>query len=218
MTITEALDYVKKFHQEDASLRPNWSDLELYKLFEAKSNECLSLIGLVEGKDTSTVSVIAQADYNYPSNYIRIRRVRYANVALKYLDFRQFEARQPTGVAPSGTPREWTQWNNVITLFPTPVVASDVITIYGEKQQSAITGTSSTLDTPAVFHHALCEAVIGEMFAKDLNQAMAQMYMLKWQNVHIPAMRKFSARRRRVGLPTTVIDVDSSMETEHGLI
>jgi hypothetical protein len=220
MTITEALDYVKNILNETAAEQPNWTDAELYKLFEAKSNEAVTVLGLIEGKDTATTVVSGTADYNYPSNFLRIRRVRYDGIPLKYLDFRRFETRTPSGVAPTGTPREFTLWNNVITLIPTPSFSSGtpVLTIYGDKYQSSITGTSSTLDIPAVFHPALCDAVLAEMFSKDLNAAFSQRYEQKWQQVHKPAMREFAKQRRRTGQSITVIDADSNLETEFGVV
>jgi hypothetical protein len=219
MTITEALDYVKRILNEDGAAQPNWSDLELYKLFEAKSNEAISVIGLIEARDTSTVVVDGTASYSYPTNFIRVRRVWYNGVPLKYLDFRRFESRQPSGTAPEGTPREFSLWNNVIYLTPTPSFSvTPTLTVFGEKQQSTISDSSSTLDVPSVFHHALCDAVLSEMFAKDLNAQMANMYAQKWLNVHLPAMERFAKQRRRTGLPITVIDADSNLETELGVV
>lgn len=217
MTITEAITYVKRLHNEDGATQSNWSDNELYQLFFAKSQEVCAILGLIEATATDT-SVASQSDYNYPTNFIRIRRVRYNGQGLKYIPFREYEARASSGTAPEGTPREWTTWNNVITLMPTPNTSSDTITFYGEKQQSAISDSTGTLDIPAVFHPALCDAVIAEMFAKDLNTGMMQFYSNKWLNVHIPAMKEFAKRRRRVGGPITVADADSVLESDWGVI
>lgn len=217
MTLTEAITYVKRLHNEDGAVQSNWSDAELYQLFYAKSQEVCSLIGLIEGS-TTTTSTSGTADYAYPTDYIRIRRVRYNGQGLKYIPFRNFEARASSGTAPSGTPREWTAWNNTISLMPTPSTSSDTITIFGEKQQSTISGPSSTLDIPEVFHPALCEAVLVDMFAKDLNQGMMSFYSNKWFNFHIPAMKEFAKRRRRVAGPITVADAESNLETDWGVI
>src|SRR3954468_23833199 len=112
MTITEAITYVRNLHNELNAETPFWSDAELYKLFEAKSNEVLTTIGLIEARDQSMVTTASTSDYAYPTNFVRIRRIRVNGIGIKYLNFRQFEARQPQGVAPSGTPREFTLWNN----------------------------------------------------------------------------------------------------------
>jgi len=218
MLTTDVLNYCRAMMNEESALTPNWSDAELLRIIEKKANECLSLIGLVEIKSTTTVSVAGQADYNYPTNMVRIRRIWYAGQPLKYLDFRQFEARKPQGIAPTGTPREFGLFNSVITLMPTPTVSSDTITIYGEGQQTPLTSTSVQLDIPSLFHGAICDGVIAEMFAKDLNAGFADRYNQKWNEFHLPAMRDYAKRGRRRGLPHVVADADRLLETEFGVI
>lgn len=218
MTVTEVLDYVKRIMTETVAQTPNWSDTELYSILERKCNEVLGVIGLIEGTDSTLTSVISQGDYTIPSTFTNIRRVYYANQPLKYLNRRQYESRLPSGISPSGTPREWTMWGNTLTLTPTPSVASDVIKILGEKLQSSITSSSSTIDLPPVFHGALCDAMLIDMFIKDLNSNLATFYQNKWTQFHVPMMKEFAKRRRRRGVPTVVIDADSVMETEFGII
>jgi hypothetical protein len=218
MTVTEILDYVKRLQTENVAQTPFWSDLELYSLLERKCNEVLGIIGLIEGKDTSLTSTSGTQDYTIPTGFVNLRRVYYNGQPLKYLNFRQFESRSPSGTAPSGTPREWTMWGSLISLVPTPSVSSDTITVYGEKTQSSITSSSSTVDIPAVFHGALCDAMLADMFVKDLNGNMATFYQNKWIQFHVPMMKEFAKRRRRRGLPTVVIDADSVLETEFGII
>jgi len=217
MTVTDVLNYVRRHHNEENAQTPNWSDAELYQLIEAKCNEVISVIGLIEGKDTSTTTVNGTSDYAYPTNFVRIRRVWFDGLPLKYVGFRQYESRRPTGVATTGTPREFLLWNNTISLIPTPSSAV-TLTIFGEKKQSAITDATGTIDIPALFHHAICDALISEMYMKDENSGAARFYQDKWLNVHIPAMKEYVKRRRRRGLPGTVIDTDSVQETEFGVI
>lgn len=217
MTITEAVEYVQRMQNEEGATQGNWSTAELYQLFYAKSCEAAEK-GIIEGIDTSLTTVAAQADYTIPSSMIRVRRVWVDGLPMKYLDFRRRESRMPTGVAPSGDPREFALFANTITLLPTPSTSSLQITLYGEKVQSAITSTSSTLEVPALFHYALCDGVLAEMFSKDLNAQMASKYEQRWYQVHLPKMEKYAKQRRRVGLPTSVIDADSNLETEFGVV
>jgi hypothetical protein len=217
MTTSDVLNYCKAMMNEEGAITPNWSDTELFRIVEKKCNEALSFLGLVDTK-TTTLSVAGQADYNYPTNMIRIRRIWYSGMGLKYITIRQYESRQPGGIAPSGTPREFTLYNNVITLTPVPSVSNDTITIFGESQQTSITSSSVSIDIPSVFHGAICDGVISEMFAKDLNSGFYDRFNNKWNDIHIPSMREFARRRRRRGLPTTVIDSDSLLETEFGVI
>lgn len=214
MTITEAVDYVRRLHNAESD--NNWSDAEIYALFQAKANECLSVIGLNESTAT-TVSVAGTADYAYPSGAVHIRRVLYSGQALKRISFKQYQARVVSGTAPSGTPREYTLWNNTITMVPVPDTSADTITIYSENQQSSITSSSSTLDVPEVLHQALCDGVLWMMFAKDLNAQFMSAFLNRW-NEHKISMREFVKRRRRTGTAATIVDTDSSLETEFGVI
>lgn len=215
MTVTEAVTYCRNLH--NALNDTNWSDTEIYALLQAACMEAVSTLGLIEAQ-TTTTSVSGTQTINFPTDYIRIRRIRYNAIGLKYINFRQYEARVPLGTTPNGTPREWTQWNNVIYMLPIPANNGDTIYIFGEKQQSAITSSSSTLDIPTVFHPAVCDKVIGEMFAKDLNANMARMYLERWTGSHLPSMKTFAKQRRRVGAPTVVTDADTALETDFGII
>jgi len=218
MTITEMLDYLRRFHNEENAVTPNWSNPELFALMQARANECLSIIGLQEAIDSTLTTTAGTNQYTTPSGVLRIRRLYVDNQPLKYVTWRQFEARQPQGTAPSGTPTEWSQFAGSLFLTPTPSTSSLVIKLFCEKQQSAITSTSSTIDVPEVFHYALADGILADMFAKDLNTAMVSHFGGKFENTHKPAMREFAKRRKRIGSPITVVDADSLVETEWGLV
>jgi len=199
----------------NATSDTNWSDSEIYSLLQARSNEALRIIGLKEAIDTTT-SVASTQAYAYPTNAVVIRRVLYSGRDLVELSFRQWAQRKVTGTTPSGSPREFVLWNSNIYLIPVPSASGDTITIYSEKQQSAITSASSTIDVPEILHGALADGVIGMMFAKDLNAQMAAYFEGRWTNAHIPAMREFQVRKRRGYKAFIVGDVDSTLETELG--
>lgn len=215
MTITEFVDYVRNMH--NATSDSNWSDSEIYQLCKAKANEVLSLIGLVEATDT-TVSVASTQAYAYPTSAIVIRRVLYSGKALKRLSFREWEARKVSGTNPTGTPSEYVLWNNQILMVPTPTASADTITIYSEKEQSAISSASSTIDLPTVLHGRLAEGVISLMYAKDLNPSMATFFENRWDNVHLPAFREFKLRRREGYGAFMVADSDTALNTDFGVI
>lgn len=217
MTITQALTYVLNMFNEASATTPNWGTSELYQLFENRSNMVLSKVGLVEAKDTSNTSIAGTQTIAFPTNFLKIRRVWYNGVPLKLIGFREFESRMPTGVMPSGTPREMLIWQQTIYMAPIPINTGDPITIYGEKQQSTITSASSTLDSPSVFHPAICDGVLVDMFAKDLQATFTEFYNNRWEKFHVPAMEAFAKRRNRRGLPARVIDADSVLETELGI-
>lgn len=214
MNISDAVTYVRNMH--NASNDSHWSDAEIYKLFEKKSNELLRVIGLNEDKDTSITTVSGTAAYAYPTDVVFIRGMWWNGRPLKQLNRRQYESRNPTGATITGDPKEYYLWEDSIILVPTPSSAQTV-TVWCEKQQSAITSTASTLDIPAVLHGGVCDGVLAEMYIKDLNMQFARFFEEKWQQAKTEA-REFVKQRRRAGGTQTVIDTDSSLETEMGLI
>lgn len=215
MTVTEMTDYVRRIHNAESDT--NWSDAELYSLIQAKCNDVLSTIGLIQAIDTSITTVTDTSTYDYPSNVIRIRRLHYDGRPCKLISFREYEVRVPSGVAATGTSSEYILWGDQIILYPTPSEAV-TLTLYCEKQQSAITDANSTIDIPEVFHSAVADAVIAMMFDKDLNNTFSSKYEQKWLNYHIPNMRKYSQMRRHTGGPLRVSDAESSLETDSGVI
>lgn len=214
MNISDAVTYVRNMH--NASNDSHWSDSEIYKLFEKRSNEMLRTIGLVEDKDTSITTVASTADYAYPSGVVFIKRVWWNGRPLKLITFKQAESRNPTGATITGNPTEYYVWEGNITLVPTPSSAA-TLTLFCEKEQSAITSAASTLDTPAVLHGGICDGVLAEMYIKDLNMQFAKFFEEKWQQAKQEA-REFVKQRRRAGGSQVVVDTDSSLETEMGLI
>jgi len=218
MTLTQMLDFLRRMHNEENATTPNWSDAELLGLIEARTNEAISVIGLVEAIDTSLVSVASQDSYTIPTGVTYLRRVYYDNQPLKYINSRQLEARNSGGIAPTGTPREFTQFAGSIILTPAPSTSSDVIKLWVEKHQDALTNVASTWNMPSIFHHAIADVVLSDMWAKDLNTGLMDRYLNKWTTIHTPKMQQYARRKKRRGMPTTVIDSDSMIETEWGLV
>lgn len=214
MTVTDFCEYVRNIH--NAIQDDHFSDIEIYKYLEAAANEAAEL-GVIEGTDT-TASVAGTSIINYPANATFIRRILYAGKPMKYLTFRQFESRQPTGVSVSGTPREYALWNNQIWMTPTPSTSAETITIYSEKMQSSITTALSTIDLPSILHPRLSSKVVSLMYDKDENPAAAARFEARWENVDKPAMIRYIAKRRRTNAPVVVVDSDSSLETEFGVV
>lgn len=223
MTVQQMLDFIRNRHNEASASTPNWSDDELFALIEAKCNEALSILGLYEAIDTSLSTLTSTNEYTIPTDIVRLRRVSVNGIPLKYVNWRQYESRQSSGTIASGSPREWTQFAGTLFFDKTPSTASQTIKLLCEKRQGSITSISSTINAPTVFHYAICDGVLADTFAKDLNMGMAQFYERRWSGSdgrggHKADMREYAKRRKRVGSPTTVIDADSVNETEHGVV
>lgn len=216
MTPTEIETYCRNLH--NAVSDNNWTAAEIYALITAASNEVLSVIGLAETTDTSLVTVAGTQSYTIPSAIVSIHAVEWDGRPLRVFTRKEFQSRQPTGVAPEGDPREAWIWGSSLYLSPTPSSAA-TITLFAEQKQTLITAGSDTIVVPEVFHiPAIADYVIGEMFMKDKDLQSAMYYQNKWRNDHKPSMQVYARKRRRGSSPIHVQDADSSLGTETGMI
>jgi hypothetical protein len=214
MTLSELLTYVRRIH--NAETDTYWSDEEIRKLVEAGSNEIISILGLIEAVDTSITTVDGTQSYAFPSNVVYVRRVYFDSEPLKLVTQRIFDTRDPTGSGVAGKPQEYFIWNNMIYLSPTPDEAK-VLKLFVEKSQSSLTQNTDTIEIPSVLHYRLADFVIAHMYAKDMNQSMANMFMNRWLGSHIPAFKLFKRKNLRTGGARTVHDADSGLETDFGV-
>lgn len=216
MTLTQFVDYVRNRH--NASGDSNWSDSEIYSLITGRCNEVLSIIGLIEGTDTSTTTVASTQAYSLPSNTITIKALLYNGELLQPISFKEWEEEKSSGSTPTGTPKTYVVWNSQVLLIPTPD-AANTLTFYIEKLHPLIDGSAqSTIDLPAVLHYRLADGVICDMAAKDMNQQMMTFYEQKWNQAHIPSFYRYAFLRKRRGRMRVVKDADTSINTDYGVI
>ena len=215
MLVANVLTYCRNRMNETFAITPNWFDSELYQIMENKCNEAISSIGLID--QSSTFSTVANTQiYNYPTNMVRLRRVWCNGIGVKRLAFRQFESRQPSGIVPTGLPREMMLYNNQIYFTPIPDQVY-TITVYGECMNFSTVDSTGTIDLPFIFHPAICDGMIMEMYSKDLNSTFYDRYEKKWEGWLI-SMREYAKRRRSRGMPQVINDADLLLETEFGVI
>ena len=219
MTLAQFLNLVQRRHNLPDSDETFWSPDEIYQLTTGRCNEILSVIGLLEATDTSNTSVAGTQAVSFPTDAVRIKQVDYAGVMLQEISFRDWQNQKNSGVAPTGTPDMWVNWNRQILLVPTPTVTADQITIYHEKEHAYIDGSAqTTIDIPSVLHWRLADGVLSDMYGKDLNQSMATFYENKWQGTHMPAFYRYAQRSKRGGRSRVVVDADSHQGFDTGVV
>ena len=187
-------------------------------MMTARCNEILSIIGLIEGTDTSLVSVASQAAYSFPTNYEFIRHVLYNGYPLKLISFQEYEQEKTGNTMPeTNPPNYYMVWNNQIIIVPTPSTAAHTITVYGEKRHPLIDGVAqTTIDIPEILHFRMCDGVIADMYGKDLNTGMYDRYEAKWNKIHIPAFFQYKMLKKYRGGRPSVVDADSGYGTDYG--
>ena len=216
MTLAQMVNTVRRRHNAESD--SFFADAEIYELITNRCNEVLSVIGLLEATDTSNTSTAATQAINYPTDASMIRQVNYKSDRLKRIDFRKWEQFKNGTTTVSGTPTMWVPWNRQILLVPIPDTTADAITIYYYKTHPYIdNSTQMTVDVPAVLHPHIANGVIADMFAKDLNQNLAQYYEGKWAKDGMTAFYKYKAMEMTATGFMPIGDADSDDYTSTGL-
>lgn len=175
----------------------NWSDSELCTLIYNGQMELATECGMVIENTLSASTVIGTRQYAMPSNALSIRRIEYNGKKLFPATFRDDDSLtlQNEDTTDTGEPIYYQVFDSTVYLRPIPD-AVGTLSMYANCEPQAVTITS-TLETPTFTHGALIDFVISEMAAKDLNFRMADFYQNKWQNVHIPRIKKRLKLNRR---------------------
>lgn len=215
MTLAQFEDYVRNRH--NAQNDPNWSSAEIYALTTGRCDEIVSIIGLLQGTNSATSTVIGTQAYNFPTNFVSIKTLLYNGKKLSPISFNDWESQKSNGLTPSGEPIYYVEWNNQVLLVPTPDAVAP-LTFYGEKEHPFIdNNTQTTIDIPSVLHYRLADGVIADMAAKDENWTMMDKYESIWINKHIPAFERYAFLQKRRGKFRTLTDADTAVATEFGV-
>lgn len=186
-------------------------------MITGRSNEVLSVIGAIESTDTSTSTVAATQAYSFPTGAIAIKALAYDGELLQQVSFREWEQLKAGGDTPSGTPEKYVVWNRQVLLIPIPSAVA-TLTFYYEAAQTYIDDATDTINIPEELHFMLADGCLADMFAKDMNVQMAKYYEERWLGVHMPAFYRWRARTRRRGKFQLVIDSDTAVQTDIGLV
>lgn len=196
----------------------NWSSTEIYALAYGRIQEIVSIIGLIEGKDTSVTTVSGTQAYTIPTNFMSIKALLYDGQKLSPISMVDWESQKANGVTPTGKPLYFIPWGTQVILVPTPDEAK-VLTFYGEKEHPFIDGSSqTTIDIPSVLHTHLANGVIADMADKDENYGLSDRYNKRWVQDAIPACQRYVFLHKRRGRFKQVTDADTSVSTEFGVV
>ena len=152
--------------------------------------ELFTECGIVIEPIFSSSTVASTREYEYPTNAVGIKRIEYNGKKLFPITMRDDDTLtlQNEVTTDTGEPVYYSIFNETLYLRPIPDSVG-TLKVFAHCEPQAVT-SSSTLEVPTFTHTALVDFVIAEMAAKDLNFNMAQYYMDKWQNIHIPRFKK----------------------------
>lgn len=217
MTVTEFEDFCRR--QCNAVNDTFYSSPEIYGYITAAANEILSIIGLVEGTDTSQSTVIGTQAYSFPTNFVSIRALLYGGEKLSPIAFEEWENEKSNGSTVTGRSYSFVPWNRQVLLVPVPSEVK-VLTFYGLKGQAAITASGDTIVIPEILQYRMTNRVIEKMFDKDKNavsQGMAQKYHNIWTTEDMPAFRIYNQMQRKQHRARRIKDADTYSSTGYGV-
>lgn len=217
MTLSQALDYVRT-RMNAKNDTTYFTNEELYALITAACNEILGVLGLIEALDTSITTVASTQSYAFPTNVVSIKKLLYNGYPVMHVSPRQAETLKEGNVVATGRPEYWYDWNRTIYFVPKPSEAVTV-TLFCEKMHSFIDNSAqTTIDLPAVLHFRMLDRVLGMMYGKDLNVNMMGHYEQMWNTVHIPAIFQYKMMMKYRGQSPSVVDADSTIESDLGIV
>jgi len=170
---------------------PNWSSAEIMPLIYKATLELFTECGFTIENIYQTTSTASTGEYALPSNAGQVKRITYDGKKLFPITMRDDDTLtlQNQATTDTGEPEYYYIFNDTIFLRPIPDTSSVAIKIFTFAEPQAVTA-SSTLEVPTWTHNAIVDFVVSEMAAKDQNFQMAQYYQNKFQNVHIPRIKK----------------------------
>lgn len=180
-----------------------WSQAEILTLLYEKCLEMATESLCIERTFTSE-SVADQAEYDWPTYAIAIKRIEYEGAKVHKIDDRDFDALNlfNSEVTISGTPQYYKTWDSSFILHPAPDASGDEIKVYAYVQPQSIS-IGSTLEIPTQFHMDLVNGIVEEMCLKDENESMAMYYGRKWAAGKLRAKQWQRKQRRQDSFAST---------------
>jgi len=135
---------------------------------------------------TTFSTVAGQKDYTLAAVGVSVTQglrdvvaIRTDDHVVQYIGSDDADSNYPLDVASSGTPWEWSYWNDTVRFYPTP---SSVETIYvrGIRDATAFgqgSSDSAVPDIPAPFHPVLVTYAIAKCYLQQEDPTMADQYM-----------------------------------------
>ena len=172
----------------------------------------------IENTSTDT-SVLSQSDYTRPTRALHIWRVTFDGTKLQKIDQRELdELNFNTTTTQTGTPVYYSEYNSLISLYPTPDsgAASKTIKYYTYDEPETVT-SGSTLEVPTCFHDILVTGLTYHMCPKDLGHPLTVFWKDKWFTGIEEAEREIRKRRRSDRMAVVKTE-EQSLTTNFGII
>lgn len=216
MTVTQILEAAR--NNLNAVSDTLWSDTELYMGLYMVEQQLARKTLCIEATHTDT-SVASTATYTRPTSVIEIWRVTFDGNKIQKLQPREVdELNFNTTTAQTGTPRYYSDYASVITLYPTPDSGAASKTIkYFTYDEPGTVSSSSTIECPTFSHDVLVSGLTYQMCPKDLGHPLTLFWRDKWFG-GMAEVEKEVRRRRRSDRMAIVLTEEQALTTNFGTI
>lgn len=195
-----------------------WSDTELLIDLYLVELELARKTLCIENTSTDT-TVASQTDYTRPARAIEIWRVMFDGNKLQKISKRELDQLNfNTSVTVTGLPRFYSEFNELISLYPTPDAGSASKTIqYFTYDEPTVPTASSTLEVPTAYHDVLVAGLTKRMCPKDLGNPQTILWADEWAR-GVQETKQEIRKRRRSDKFSVVATEEQNLTTNFGII
>ena len=153
-----------------------WTATELYEWID-EAEKKLARRGYFVTRDASLTSATSTADYSLPSSHVATIQCDLGARTLRPRNVHEVEAKDAAWTATTGKPEaflEDTQGFNRLTVYPTPTVTYNALTIGLVMQQmpSDVTAANAIINAPQCIEEYFFFHALGEARCKETNASM----------------------------------------------
>lgn len=188
-----------------------WSSDEIWNLNYQAQLELAKEAHCIE-KTQTTLSVVGQQAYDYPSTTISIKRLTYDGRKLTKITMREDDALtlNDSDTTTTGDPQFYFEWDNKCYLRPIPDTDGLTIKIfsYHNPNPSIYYG----MEVPVEFHLDIVNFILSAMSAKEGDWKRSQYHQNLWEKAVVKA-KQWNRKRLRGDTFATVQDSESALST-----
>jgi hypothetical protein len=173
-TVADVMKAVKRSFGDESGVQLEESDIIMW--INDAQDEIVKRNRILKAT-SSTVSVVGQQDYSFPSdNILQIESLHYNGVRLPNMSFAEAEEKV-VGLDPSassGEPILWYEWGGKFSLYPVPQTAQTIV-LYYTKSPAKVALSTDLLSVTDKYYQDVVRYVLQQAYEMDEDPNMSQL-------------------------------------------
>jgi hypothetical protein len=174
-TAQDVLNYVKKQFGDFSGVQV--TDSDIFTWINAAQLEIVTRNEPVKRVSTTDLTA-GQYKYTFPSDYLKVERLRVNGLTLRYMSFQEADEyinqTDPNNVA-TGVPQIWYEYGGQFMLWPVPnTTAVGAIEVFNVPAPTVVTAAANPLSVPDVYYNRLLEEFLRHAYEMDENFVASQ--------------------------------------------